>query len=81
MISVKFQLRMPVCTATRSSLLLAGGSGPIYAFMAIVVLSGIVLLLLTFRGRDEALEATTYEDAEGVALPAGPEVATDDDVR
>ena len=63
------------------SVLLAGGAGPIYAFLAIVIGSGIVLLLLTFRGTDEALEATTYEDAEGVALPAGPEVAGDDDPR
>lgn len=45
------------------SLLLAGGSGPLYAFMAIVVASGVVLLLLTFRiGPDEALEATTYDE-------------------
>ena len=57
-----------------ASLVLAGGPGPIYAFLAIVVGSGIVLLLLTFRGTDEALEATTYEDAEGVPLPPGPEV-------
>ena len=60
------------------SVLLAGGAGPIYAFLAIVVGSGIVLLLLTFRGTDEALEAMTYEDAEGVALPAGAEVEGDD---
>ena len=44
------------------SLLLAGGSGPLYAFMAVVIFSGIVLLLLTFRsGRDEALEASAYD--------------------
>jgi UDP-GlcNAc:undecaprenyl-phosphate GlcNAc-1-phosphate transferase len=44
------------------SLLLAGGSGPLYAFMAVVIASGIGLLLLTFRaGPDEALEATTYD--------------------
>ena len=64
-----------------ASLVLAGGPGPIYAFMAIVVGSGIVLLLLTFRGPDEALEATTYEDAAGVPLPAGPEVDASDDDR
>jgi UDP-GlcNAc:undecaprenyl-phosphate GlcNAc-1-phosphate transferase len=46
------------------SLVLAGGSGPIYAFMAIVVGSGIVLLVLTFRGPDEALEASSYPDDE-----------------
>jgi UDP-GlcNAc:undecaprenyl-phosphate GlcNAc-1-phosphate transferase len=61
------------------SLVLAGGPGPIYAFMAIVVASGIVLLLFTFRGPDEALEAMTYEDAEGVPLPPGPEVDSPDD--
>jgi UDP-GlcNAc:undecaprenyl-phosphate GlcNAc-1-phosphate transferase len=62
-----------------ASLVLAGGPGPIYAFMAIVVGSGILLLLLTFRGTDEALEATTYEDAEGVPLPPGPEVEGSDE--
>jgi UDP-GlcNAc:undecaprenyl-phosphate GlcNAc-1-phosphate transferase len=54
-----------------ASLMLAGGSGPLYAFMAIVIASGVLLLLVTFRaGTDEALEATTYEDAEGHPLPA-----------
>ncbi len=54
------------------SLLLAGGSGPLYAFMAIVGASGVVLLLLTFRiGPDEALEATSYDDG-------GTEAPTDD---
>ena len=44
------------------SLVLAGGSGPLYAFMAVVIFSGIVLLLLTFRsGHDEALEASAYD--------------------
>ena len=52
-----------------TSVILAGGSGPIYAFMAIVVASGIVLLLITFRGPDEALEATTY-DSDAVAPSA-----------
>jgi UDP-GlcNAc:undecaprenyl-phosphate GlcNAc-1-phosphate transferase len=50
------------------SLLLAGGSGPLYAFMIVVIGSGVVLLLLTFRsGHDEALEATTYDDDEDPA--------------
>ena len=49
------------------SVLLAGGSGPIYAFMAIVVASGIVLVLITFRGPDAALEATTYDSDEDVS--------------
>jgi UDP-GlcNAc:undecaprenyl-phosphate GlcNAc-1-phosphate transferase len=46
------------------SVILAGGSGPIYAFMAIVVASGIVLLVVTFRGRDAALEASSYPEDE-----------------
>jgi UDP-GlcNAc:undecaprenyl-phosphate GlcNAc-1-phosphate transferase len=48
------------------SLVLAGGSGPLYAFMAVVIVSGVGLLLLTFRstGRDVALEASAYPDAE-----------------
>jgi len=53
------------------SVLLSGGSGPIYAFMAIVVGSGIVLLLITFRGPDAALEATTY-DADTAASATAP---------
>lgn len=46
------------------SLVLAGGSGPLYAFMAVVIASGIGLLLLTFRatGKDAALEASSYPD-------------------
>ncbi len=48
------------------SLMLAGGSGPLYAFMAIVIASGILLLLVTFRvGPDQALEASSYPDDEG----------------
>jgi len=58
------------------SLLLAGGSGPIYAFMAIVVGSGLLLLIVTFRGRDAALEATTYDDEAEAAAPDG--AAADD---
>jgi UDP-GlcNAc:undecaprenyl-phosphate GlcNAc-1-phosphate transferase len=46
-----------------TSVLLAGGSGPIYAFMAIVIISGLLLLVITFRGTDEALEATTYDES------------------
>jgi UDP-GlcNAc:undecaprenyl-phosphate GlcNAc-1-phosphate transferase len=49
-----------------TSIVLAGGSGPLYAFMAVVVGSGLLLLLLTFRGgADEALEATSYPDDDG----------------
>ncbi len=56
------------------SLLLAGGSGPLYAFMAIVIASGIVLLLVTFRiGTDEALEASAYDDEELGAAEPGAE--------
>jgi UDP-GlcNAc:undecaprenyl-phosphate GlcNAc-1-phosphate transferase len=56
------------------SLLLAGGSGPIYAFMAIVVGSGLLLLIVTFRGRDAALEATTYDDEAAATDPDGAAV-------
>jgi len=52
------------------SVLLSGGSGPIYAFMAIVIGSGIVLLLITFRGPDAALEATTYESDPAASATA-----------
>ena len=42
-----------------ASLMLAEGSGPLYAFMAVVIASGIGLVLLTFRaGPDVALEAS-----------------------
>jgi UDP-GlcNAc:undecaprenyl-phosphate GlcNAc-1-phosphate transferase len=45
------------------SLVLSGGSGPIYAFMAVVVGSGLLLLLVTFRsGAETALEASSYPD-------------------
>jgi UDP-GlcNAc:undecaprenyl-phosphate GlcNAc-1-phosphate transferase len=47
---------------------LAGGSGPLYAFMAVVVGSGLVLLLVTYRsGAEQALEAASYEDDPPVA--------------
>jgi len=47
------------------SIALAGGSGPLYAFMAVVVGSGLVLLLVTYRsGAEQALEALSYEDGE-----------------
>ncbi len=47
------------------SIVLAGGAGPLYAFLAVVVGSGLLLLLVTFRsGADEALEASSYPDAD-----------------
>jgi UDP-GlcNAc:undecaprenyl-phosphate GlcNAc-1-phosphate transferase len=60
-----------------TSILLAGGSGPIYAFIGIVVGSGIVLLVITFRGTDEALEATTY-DLDELDAVAGTESGSAD---
>jgi UDP-GlcNAc:undecaprenyl-phosphate GlcNAc-1-phosphate transferase len=56
------------------SLVLAESSGSMYAFMAVVIASGIGLLLLTFRaGPDGALEATTYdEDPPGKGGQRGP---------
>jgi UDP-GlcNAc:undecaprenyl-phosphate GlcNAc-1-phosphate transferase len=54
------------------SIVLAGGSGPLYAFMAVVVGSGLVLLLVTYRaGAEEALEARTYADDEPGASGSG----------
>jgi UDP-GlcNAc:undecaprenyl-phosphate GlcNAc-1-phosphate transferase len=60
-----------ICAALAvTSIVLAGGSGPLYAFVAVVVGSGLLLLLAMFRtGRDEALEAGSYPDEEGE--PAG----------
>jgi len=65
-----------ICIALAvTSVVLAGGSGPLYAFTAVVIGSGILLLLLTFRvGRDEALEAGSYLDDE--PSEAGPRGAT-----
>jgi UDP-GlcNAc:undecaprenyl-phosphate/decaprenyl-phosphate GlcNAc-1-phosphate transferase len=57
-----------------TSIVLAGGSGPLYAFLAVVVGSGLLLLLVTFRsGADEALEASSYPDEdEGTDEPLEP---------
>ena len=71
-----------ICAALAlSSIVLAGGSGPLYAFIAIVVASGLFLLLLTFRtGKDEALEATSYRgDEAGTAAPPSCGDADGDD--
>lgn len=48
-----------------ASLVLAESSGSMYAFTAVVIASGVGLLLLTFRaGPDVALEATTYDEGQ-----------------
>jgi UDP-GlcNAc:undecaprenyl-phosphate/decaprenyl-phosphate GlcNAc-1-phosphate transferase len=62
-----------ICAALAvTSIVLAGGSGPLYAFMAVVIASGLLLLLVTFRsGTDEALEANSYPDVDEAARP-GP---------
>jgi UDP-GlcNAc:undecaprenyl-phosphate GlcNAc-1-phosphate transferase len=68
------------------SIILAGGTGPFYAFMAVVIGSGLLLLLVTFRsGTDEALEASSYPDeiqAENGpgGTPHGPVLPTDEQV-
>ena len=55
-----------------ASIVLAGGSGPLYAFLAVLVGSGLLLLLITYRsGADEALEASSYPDAQEATLPSG----------
>ncbi len=47
------------------SVVLAGGSGPLYAFMAIVIAFGLGLFLVTLRsGSEEALDASSYPDGE-----------------
>jgi UDP-GlcNAc:undecaprenyl-phosphate/decaprenyl-phosphate GlcNAc-1-phosphate transferase len=56
------------------SVVLAGGSGPLYAFLAVVIGSGLLLLLVTFRsGADAALEASSYpvDDTPATSGPAG----------
>jgi UDP-GlcNAc:undecaprenyl-phosphate GlcNAc-1-phosphate transferase len=58
-----------------ASIVLAGGSGPLYAFMGIVLASGLLLLLLTLRaGAEEALEASSYPD-DAPAVPSPPPAA------
>lgn len=58
-----------------ASIVLAGGSGPLYAFMGIVLASGLLLLLLTVRaGAEEALEASSYPD-DAPSAPAAPPAA------
>jgi UDP-GlcNAc:undecaprenyl-phosphate GlcNAc-1-phosphate transferase len=57
-----------ICTLLAVASLLLTGSGPLYAFIGIVVGFGLVLYLLTRRaGGDGALEASSYPDDEGVA--------------
>jgi UDP-GlcNAc:undecaprenyl-phosphate GlcNAc-1-phosphate transferase len=49
------------------SIVLAGGSGPLYAFTAIVIAFGLGLFLVTLRGgSEEALDADSYPDGEPV---------------
>ena len=63
------------CVLAVVSLLLAGGSGPLYVFVFIIIGSGIVLLVLTFRtGRDDALEAVSYPDEDADELAVTPPV-------
>jgi UDP-GlcNAc:undecaprenyl-phosphate GlcNAc-1-phosphate transferase len=74
-----------ICIALAiSGVMLSGGSGPIYAFVGIVVASGLLLLALTWRttGTDDALEATSYPDDESEPMPqpaAAPDAPTDPD--
>ncbi|MFV2063571.1 MAG: glycosyltransferase family 4 protein [Chloroflexota bacterium] len=63
------------------SLLLSGGSAPLYAFVGIVIAFGVLLFLLTWRaGPEEALEASSYPDEEEPDAPAmrGPGIAGGD---
>jgi UDP-GlcNAc:undecaprenyl-phosphate GlcNAc-1-phosphate transferase len=61
-----------ICTVLALASLLLTGSGPLYAFMGIVVGFGLLLYLLTRRaGGDGALEASSYPD-EPLADDGGP---------
>jgi UDP-GlcNAc:undecaprenyl-phosphate GlcNAc-1-phosphate transferase len=63
-----------ICTLLAVASLLLTGSGPLYAFLGIVIGFGLVLYLLTRRaGGDVALEASSYPDAESAASDEDPE--------
>jgi UDP-GlcNAc:undecaprenyl-phosphate/decaprenyl-phosphate GlcNAc-1-phosphate transferase len=53
-----------ICIALAvASLLMARGAGPLYGFVAVLVASGLLLLLVAARsGGDQALEASSYEE-------------------
>ncbi|CAN5660748.1 MraY family glycosyltransferase [soil metagenome] len=52
-----------ICAALAAASLLLTGSGPLYAFMGIVVGFGLLLYLLTRRaGVEDALDASSYPD-------------------
>ncbi len=55
-----------ICIALAvSSLLMARGAGPLYGFLAVLVASGLLLLLVAVRsGGDQALDASSYEEPE-----------------
>jgi UDP-GlcNAc:undecaprenyl-phosphate GlcNAc-1-phosphate transferase len=61
-----------ICTLLAVASLLLTGSGPLYAFMGIVIGFGLLLYLITRRaGGDGALEASSYPDDEaGTEEPA-----------
>ena len=64
---------------------LSGGSGPLYAFLGIVIGFGLLIYLLTWRsGREAALEASSYAaEDEPTVVADGPsqEEAVDADAR
>ena len=64
-----------ICAALAAASLLLTGSGPLYAFMGIVVGFGLVLYLLTRRaGIQDALAASSYpDDVAGPGLSGGPD--------
>jgi UDP-GlcNAc:undecaprenyl-phosphate/decaprenyl-phosphate GlcNAc-1-phosphate transferase len=62
-----------ICTLLAIASLLLTGSGPIWAFLGIVVGFGLLLYLLTRRaGGDQALEASSYPDDESADAHSGP---------
>jgi UDP-GlcNAc:undecaprenyl-phosphate/decaprenyl-phosphate GlcNAc-1-phosphate transferase len=60
-----------LCAVLAALSLLLTGSGPLYAFMSIVVGFGLLLYLLTRRvGTEEALDARSYPEDD--VSPGGP---------
>ena len=71
-----------ICTLLGFASLLLTGSGPLYAFMGIVIGFGLVLYLITRRaGGDGALEASSYPDEEPEPGDAGDGRRSDSTAR
>ena len=62
-----------ICIALAVLSLVLSGSGPLYAFMGIVVGGGLMLFLLTRHSSDDALDARSYPDDETGTSDQGSE--------